>query len=153
MRTIGTAARETGLRTSAIRYYERQGLVRATRLPNGYRVYDDGVLAVLRFVRRAQALGITLREAGELLRLVRDGRRPCKGVRALARRHLAEIEEKMRELRSLRRQLRGVLSRRVPARSGEICPLLAPAGKRAGAPARRGAPISAAARRGSRRGS
>jgi DNA-binding transcriptional MerR regulator len=124
MLTIGKAARDSGLSASAIRYYERRGLLRASRLPNGYRVYDEEAVRLLRFVRRAQSLGITLREIQQLLRLARNGRRPCRQARVLARRHLAGIERRIRELRSLRRQLRGLMSRRVPARSDELCPLI-----------------------------
>ena len=74
MLTIGTIALRAGLRTSAVRYYEARGLLKpAARLPNGYRIYDDDAVSLLHFVRRAQTLGITLKEARKLLDLSRQG--------------------------------------------------------------------------------
>ena len=70
MLTIGAVARRAGVRTSAIRYYETQGILQpAHRLPNGYRVYGEDAVSSLQFVRRAQTLGITLAEVKQLLRL------------------------------------------------------------------------------------
>ena len=62
MLTIGKVAKLTGFSASAIRYYERLGLLRASRLPNGYRFYDEAAIKVLLFLRQAQTLGITLKE-------------------------------------------------------------------------------------------
>lgn len=124
MLTIGKVGRRTGLSTSAIRYYERYGLLRPSRLPNGYRLFDEDTIKVLRFLRRAQTMGITLKEINQLLELTRDGQRPCGGVRELARRHLTEIDVKIRQLRSLRKELQNLLARRVAARSNELCPLI-----------------------------
>src|SRR3974390_2695189 len=112
MLTIGKVAKLTGFSTSAIRYYERQGLLRPSRLPTGYRLYDENAIKTLRFLRQAQNLGITLKEIGQLLDLTYRGRRPCKAVRELAHRHLADLETKIRQLESLRTALRALLSRR-----------------------------------------
>ena len=99
MLTIGTIARRAGLRTSAVRYYEARGLLKpAARLPNGYRIYDDDAVSLLHVVRRAQMLGITLKEARKLLDLSRQGQQPCDQVKDLARYHLQDIDLKMREL-------------------------------------------------------
>jgi len=68
MLTIGHVARQVGVQPSAIRYYEAQGILRpADRRPNGYRVYTDNAVKLLLFVKRAQALGITLKEIKPLL--------------------------------------------------------------------------------------
>jgi len=131
MFTIGNIAKRAGVSTSAIRYYERQDLIRSSRLVNGYRVYDEDAIKALRFVRQAQTLGITLREIKQLLKLIRDGRRPCKAVRHLAYQHLTEIETKIRQLRSLRRTLHNLLSGRATAVSDELCPLISSATNRA----------------------
>jgi MerR family copper efflux transcriptional regulator len=127
MLTIGKLGSRTGLSTSAIRYYERLGLLRASRLPNGYRFYDEAAIKVLLFLRQAQTLGITLKEIKRLLELVHDGRRPCKAVRDLAHQHLADIDARIHQLQSLRNELCDLLSRRVVARSDEICPLMSSA--------------------------
>ncbi len=125
MLTIGTLARRTGVRASAVRYYEARGLLKpAARLPNGYRIYGEEALRLLRFVRRAQALGITLEEVKQLLALSGQGRQPCPRVKELARQHLQDIELKIRELKLLRKQLRELLTRKPRRSRAELCPLI-----------------------------
>jgi MerR family transcriptional regulator, copper efflux regulator len=68
---MGTVAKLTGLRASAIRYYEAYELLCSQHLPNGYRVYNDDAITALHFLRRAQGFGITLREIKQLLELSR----------------------------------------------------------------------------------
>ncbi len=92
MLTIGKVATRTGFSASAIRYYERQGLLRSSRLLNGYRLYGQDAIKTLRFLRQAQSLGITLKEIGQLLELTQHDRRPCKAVRELAHQHLIELD-------------------------------------------------------------
>jgi DNA-binding transcriptional MerR regulator len=122
---IGTVARRTGLRSSAIRYYEAHGLLRSQRLPNGYRVYGEEAISALRFLRRAQGFGITLKEIKQLIELSSRGQQPCTRVRELARHHLQEVELKLQELRSLRRELRSLLNRPLrPRLGGEVCPII-----------------------------
>src|SRR2546426_1587827 len=117
MLTIGNVARRVGVRPSAVRYYEAQGILRpADRRSNGYRIYTEDAVSLLNFVRRAKTLGITLREVKRLLELSGQGRRPCPQVKELARSHLHEVDLKIRELKLLRKQLRVLLHRR-PGRS------------------------------------
>lgn len=126
MLTIGTVARRAGVRSSTVRYYEARGLLRpAARLPNGYRIYGEDTVGLLNFVRRAQALGITLTEVKRLVQLSGRGQTPCAEVKALARRHLSELELKIHELEQLRRQLQ-LLLRRASRRNqlSVICPLI-----------------------------
>ena len=123
---IGELARRVGVRSSAIRYYEAHGIVSSgTRLPNGYRLYDDASLKQLRFLRRAQSFGMTLSEIRSLLEL--DGRNhaPCKRVRELARHHLKVVNAKISELEVLRDHLRSLARRRGKrANAGVVCPII-----------------------------
>ncbi|HWP60831.1 MAG TPA: heavy metal-responsive transcriptional regulator [Candidatus Acidoferrales bacterium] len=126
MLTIGKVAQRVGVRPSAIRYYERRGLLRPMfRGANGYRTYSDEAIRLLLFLKRAQALGITLKEIKPLLELAVNGRRPCSHVKQLAKNHLREIEAKIRELQMLQRELRALL-RRKPGRPhrNEVCPII-----------------------------
>lgn len=67
--TIGQVAERTGLTTSALRFYEERRLVAPpARSPSGYRLYDEESVARIRFIRRAQTLGLSLEEIRELLR-------------------------------------------------------------------------------------
>ena len=126
MLTIGKAARRVGIRPSAIRYYERQGILQPTvRGANGYRTYSDDAVRLLLFVKRAQSLGITLKEIKPLLNLATQGQQPCSHVKQLARNHLREINDKIRELQTLRNELRTLLRRRPGrAHSNEVCPMI-----------------------------
>lgn len=126
MLTIGKVAERVGLRPSAIRFYERRGMLRPTqRGPNGYRFYTEDTLKLLRFVKRAQSLGITLKEIEPLLNLASQGQRPCIHVKQLARNHLREIDEKIRELQALRHELRTLLRRRAGRPHGnQVCPII-----------------------------
>src|SRR3989337_173305 len=102
MLTIGKVARRVGIRSSAIRYYERRGMLQPTvRGANGYRGYSDEAVKLLLFVKRAQSLGITLKEIKPLLTLASQGQQPCTHVKQLARAHLGEIDQKIRELQTL----------------------------------------------------
>src|SRR5438445_622902 len=113
MLTIGKVAQRVGVRPSAIRYYERRGMFQPTvRGPNGYRTYSEDAVKLLLFVKRAQALGITLKEIKPLLNLATQGQQPCSHVKQVTRRHLKEVNEKIRELQLLRAELRTLLRRK-----------------------------------------
>lgn len=126
MLTIGNVARRAGVRSSTLRYYEARGLLSpAARLPNGYRIYDEDAINLLNFVRRAQTLGITLKEIRKLLELSRKGQRPCAEVKELARQHLTDLDLRIRELKLLRQQLQLLLRRTAgQSRRNAICPLI-----------------------------
>ena len=126
MLTIGRVAQQVGVRPSAIRYYEDQKILEpAVRGANGYRFYTEDAVKLLRFVRRAQALGITLKEIKPLLDVATRGQQPCIHVQKVARSHLREINNKIRELEALRKELRTLL-RRKAGRSldNAVCPMI-----------------------------
>ena len=126
MLTIGNVARRVGVRPSAIRYYETQGILRpAARGSNGYRIYGNDAIKLLLFVRRAQSLGITLKEIKPLLDLASQGQQPCSHVKQLARNHLEEIDQKISALQTLRNELRALLRRKAGRPHGnEVCPII-----------------------------
>lgn len=102
---IGDAARATGLPVKTIRYYEDIGLVGARRSDNGYRQFGDLELHKLRFVQLARSLGFGVEDCRALLSLYEDDARESGEVKAIARKHLAEIDAKLSELRDLRHVL------------------------------------------------
>lgn len=126
MLTIGRVAKQVGMRPSAIRYYEGQKILKpAVRGTNGYRFYTENVVNLLRFVRRAQALGITLKEIKPLLDVATRGQHPCMHVQKVARTHLREINNKIRELEALRKELRTLLRRKADrSRVDAVCPMI-----------------------------
>ena len=123
--TIGVAAKHCGIRPSAVRFYERQGLVVSERLANGYRAYDQQAVSVLRFIGRAKGLGFSLEEVREILAVRRRGREPCDCVTRMIERNLASIDQRIAELSQLRRQLRALTkSQSRDQRPAAICALI-----------------------------
>jgi MerR family transcriptional regulator, redox-sensitive transcriptional activator SoxR len=74
--SIGEVATRSGLAASALRYYERQGLISASRTSGGTRRFDREVLRRVAFIRVAQRVGLSLDEIGEALATLPDGRTP-----------------------------------------------------------------------------
>jgi MerR family transcriptional regulator, mercuric resistance operon regulatory protein len=107
---ISDLARETGCHLETVRYYERIGLIPPpNRSASGYRSYQAEDVDRLRFIVRSRALGFGLDEIRSLLDLARGADAPCDDVDRLARIHLAEVEEKQRELTALADQLRELI--------------------------------------------
>jgi len=109
---IGEVADATGLSTQTIRFYERLGLLPPPlRGSNGYRRYDSSALTLLRFVRSAQAAGLSLVEIAGILDLRRDGTIPCTHVGSLLRTKLDEVRERQGELAVWESEITGLISR------------------------------------------
>lgn len=109
---IGDVAERTGLSAPTIRYDESIGLLTPPpRSATGYRRYTETTVEELRFIKKAQALGFSLDEIGEILKLSRAGDTPCPHVLDLARRHLRAVEDPIEQLGRFRNQLAGELAR------------------------------------------
>ena len=126
---IGDLAQRTGLTAPTIRYYESIGLLpAASRSSTGYRRYTDASVEELRFIRKAQALGFSLEEIADILKLSRAGSTPCSHVLDLARRHLAAVDERIRQLATFRDLLAGEVAKwngvQEPTCSG-LCQIIA----------------------------
>ena len=109
---IGQVSSRSGIPAKTIRYYESVGLLpEAERAPNGYRRYRDRDLETLRFIQRARGLGFSVRDVADLLNLWRDRDRASADVKALARKHIAEIDERLQQLQSVRNTLTALVER------------------------------------------
>ena len=107
--TIGRLAKEAGINLETVRYYERLRLVpKPPRTASGYRMYPPDAVRRLRFIRRAQELGFSLREIRELLSLRSSPSATSAAVRARAEAKIADIEAKIRTLEAMRQCLRNV---------------------------------------------
>ena len=119
----GELARRCGVNIETVRYYEQRGLLpEPERNASNYRVYGEDAVRRLTFIGRAQDLGFTLKEIGELLALKADPGAGCADVVERADAKIADIDEKIRRLQAMRRALSDLRSRC----SGETseCPIL-----------------------------
>lgn len=109
---IGELAERAGVTTKALRFYERAGVLPApARTTAGYRDYDETVLARLRFVRAAQAAGLTLAEIHTVITVREDQGAPCEHVTALLDRHVAALDQRIAELEATRTEVRRLRAR------------------------------------------
>ncbi|MCX7558184.1 Cu(I)-responsive transcriptional regulator [Sulfitobacter sp. F26204] len=102
---IKSVSLATGIPAKTIRYYEEVGLVHPAREANGYRVFSNSDLHKLAFLARARSLGFPVESCRSLLALYEDKDRASADVKALAQRHLNEIDQKLDELTTMRHTL------------------------------------------------
>jgi len=103
---IGELADEAGVTAKTVRYYESIGVLpEPQRGPSGYRSYDDEAVERLRFVRDAQATGLTLAEISSVLELKAAGSVSCQHTMALLDRHLGELDQQIERLQEAREEL------------------------------------------------
>lgn len=74
--TIGELSRRTGVATSALRYYEKEGLIDADRADSGHRRYPQATIRRVSFIKIAQEVGLTLQEIAEAMSSLPDNRTP-----------------------------------------------------------------------------
>lgn len=123
--TIGMLARAAGVGRETVRFYEREGLLpEPPRSASGYRRYPPDSVERLRFIRRAQGLGFTLQEIGDLLALRVDEVAACGAVEARARRKLESVAQKLTELRRLKRALERLVAACAAREPTSDCPIL-----------------------------
>ncbi|MBE0453316.1 Cu(I)-responsive transcriptional regulator [Roseovarius autotrophicus] len=120
---ISDVARETGLPAKTIRYYEEINLIKPLRDTNGYRLFRVSDVHKLAFLGRARALGFSIEDCRRLLALYEDQDRASADVKQLAEEHLAQIDEKIAQLRSMQETLRHLV-RECAGDSRPDCPIL-----------------------------
>lgn len=118
---IGEVAREAGVTTKTIRFWEGEGLLPdPPRTGSGYRDYEDGIIERLVFIRQAQAGGLTLGQIRQVLEIGDSGDAPCEHVGRVVADRLAEVEARITELTATRRHLQ-TLARRADAQDPADC--------------------------------
>jgi Cu(I)-responsive transcriptional regulator len=123
--TIKQASAATGISPKMIRHYESIGLITApTRTQNRYRHYAESELHALGFIRRARDLGFSIEDIRQLLALWRDRSRPSAEVKAIALRHIAELDAKAAVLKAMSETLKH-LAAHCHGDSRPDCPILA----------------------------
>lgn len=122
--TIAEASAATGVSAKMIRHYESIGLIRPPlRTENRYRHYAQADLHDLGFIRRARDLGFSFEDIRQLLDLWRDKARSSAEVKAIALRHIAELDEKAAQLAAMSRTLK-TLAESCHGDARPDCPIL-----------------------------
>lgn len=121
---IGELARRTGLRTSAIRYYESLGILKPPARVSGRRAYGESSLNTLRLARAAQHAGFTLAETRELLATMGNDAPQAEAWESMARRKLDELDATISTLKAARRVLANAVDCACAGRA-DACKLVA----------------------------
>jgi MerR family mercuric resistance operon transcriptional regulator len=123
MLTIGQVAKAANVNVETVRYYQRRGLLREPEKPmSGQRKYSVDDVHRLSFVKRAQALGFTLEEIGNLLRL--EGADCCSDTHNLAVHKLTLIDAKIADLTSMRKALADLVLQCEQGNQQGNCPII-----------------------------
>ena len=125
---IGEVAKQTGLAVGAIRYYESLGLLTSARGSNGYRYYPPDTVHQIQFIKKAQAIGFSLEEIGEVLNLHDKGDIPCGLVQSLLQEKGDQLGRQIKQMTEFKTELEDyrdhwALSQPQP-QPGDICPLI-----------------------------
>jgi MerR family mercuric resistance operon transcriptional regulator len=104
--TIGQLAKRAKVNLETIRYYERRGLIpEPPRSEIGYRMYSRDAVARTEFIKRAQALGFSLREISEIFALRMEPETTCGDMKAKVEAKIEDIEQKIADLEQIREAL------------------------------------------------
>ena len=123
-RTIGALARQAGVNVETIRYYQRRGLVPEPVKPlGGIRSYAPEDVQRLRFIKRAQQLGFSLEEVGDLLSL--DDGLHCHEVEEIAGQKLVTVRDRIAQLRTIESSLSALIGKCRNNKGKVRCPLIA----------------------------
>lgn len=123
--TIGKLAQASDVNTETIRFYEREGLIKQPSKNGSFRVYPKEYVSRIRFIKRSQELGFTLREAKELLNLKIKNHAKCSDVLVKTELKIDEIDQKINDLKKMKKALKGLaaccVDRDIPLSD---CPIL-----------------------------
>jgi len=123
--TMGMVAKQAGVGTETVRFYERRGLIEAPpRTASGYRQYPEGVVLRIRFIQRAKDLGFSLREISELLSLRIEPTTTCSSIKGKALVKLAEIDSKLARLKKIRQAVKRLVEKCEEGAELDECPIL-----------------------------
>lgn len=118
--SIGELSRRTGVKVPTIRYYEGAGLMpEPARSEGKQRRYGTDEVSRLHFIRHARELGFEVDAIRELLALQAQPDRSCSEVDLIARRHLGEVEQRIKRLNALRDELERMIDQCGHGRIGE----------------------------------
>lgn len=118
--SIGQMSRQTGVKVTTIRYYEKRGLIPSpARTEGGQRRYDEAALERLAFLRHARELGFGLDDIADLMSLAEAPAEDCAPAHEIARKQLAAVDRRMAILSQLRKELARMTEADDPGQAGK----------------------------------
>ena len=123
--TIGKLAQLAEVGVETIRFYERKGLIKQPAKRRGFRYYPPEFITRIKFIKRSQELGFTLKESQELLELRVRSQAKCEDVLVKTEAKIQEIDAKIRDLKNMKKYLKKLadccVNREIPLSE---CPIL-----------------------------
>jgi len=120
--TIGKLAKQSAVSIETVRYYQRIGLIREPKKPKqGYRIYPEENIKNLKFIKRAQQLGFSLKEIIDLMTMSKSD---CVNVRKKASNKLISIEDKISGLQKLAKTLKQLMNTCDVQTKNKPCPII-----------------------------
>ena len=121
----GELAKKCGIHIATLRYYEKCRLLNPPpRSQAGYRLYSEKDIAKIHFIKNAQKLGFSLKEISELMKLrIREGK-TCDPVLRKAQDKLSEVEQKIKNLKSMKKVLKELINKCDKDAPTSECPIL-----------------------------
>lgn len=125
---IGEMSKQTGVAVGALRYYESLGLIQSERGGNSYRYYAPETVQQVQFIKKAQSLGFSLEDIGEVLTVHHQGDVPCEFVQSLLQDKIQQLEAQIQEMVAFKSALEQYRDTWAADHShpqpGDICPLI-----------------------------
>ena len=116
----GAVAKSLDIGVQTLHFYEREGLIpEPPRSESGYRLYTPEIVERVRFIRKAQALGLLLDEIKQVLELVAQGSSPCGRVQNSLAEKLADVDRRLQKLHSFRDELARLTEEATSAKVGD----------------------------------
>jgi DNA-binding transcriptional MerR regulator len=125
---IGEVSKQTGVAVGGLRYYESLGLIESKRGANSYRYYPPETVQQVRFIKKAQALGFSLEDIGDVLTVHHQGDVPCEFVQSLLQDKIQQLAAQIQEMVAFKTELEQYRDRWATnhprPQPGDICPLI-----------------------------
>ena len=123
--SIGQLAEQANVNIETIRYYERRGLIpQPPRRESGYRKFSQTFVVRIKFIKRAQELGFTLKKIQELLSMRVDPDTTCSDIKIEAKVKMGDIDGKIKSLQRMKRALTKLVAKCDDSYSSSECPIL-----------------------------
>ncbi|MEL7350290.1 MAG: heavy metal-responsive transcriptional regulator [Cyanobacteria bacterium P01_A01_bin.116] len=125
---IGEVSKQTGIAVGALRYYESLSLIKSERGKNGYRYYHQSAVQQVQFIKKAQSLGFSLEDVGDVLNAHKKGTVPCELVQSLLQEKIDQLGAQIQEMTVFKQGLETYrdswASTQPRPKPGDICPLI-----------------------------